>query len=159
MASSESTRNTGPHTTTSTKPMRNSTPGNHKTANRIHDTTGTAIRMRIIGCRYLSSESERYMAIAKATPKTKETTKAPITRASVTTISSGVMSTTLFAIRSRLGIANGGMPTKGARCDIASQQTAKTNSETNVSRGKISSGTGVRSVRASSCPCDIDYWA
>ena len=51
MASSESTRNTGPHTTTSTKPMRNSTPGNHKTANRIHDTTGTAIKMRIIGCR------------------------------------------------------------------------------------------------------------
>ena len=51
------------------------------------------------------------MAIAKATPKTKETTKAPITRASVTTMSSGVMSATLFAIRSRLGIANGGMPT------------------------------------------------
>ena len=51
MASSVSTRNTGPHTTTSTKPMRNSTPGNHSTANRIHDTTGTAIRMRIIGCR------------------------------------------------------------------------------------------------------------
>ncbi len=51
MASSESTRNTGPHTTTSTKPMRNSTPGNHSTANRIHDTTGTAIKMRIIGCR------------------------------------------------------------------------------------------------------------
>src|SRR6185437_13988547 len=51
MASSVSTRNTGPHTTTSTKAMRNSTPGNHNTANRIHDTTGTAIRMRTIGCR------------------------------------------------------------------------------------------------------------
>ena len=110
MASSVSIRNTGPQTTTSTKPMRNSTPGNHSTANRIHDTTGTAISRRIIGCRYLSSESERYMAIASARPSTNETMRAAITRASVTTMSIGVMVATLFAMRTKLGIANGGIP-------------------------------------------------
>src|SRR5476649_2142948 len=91
MASSVSTRNTGPQTTTSTKPMRNSTPGNHSTANKIHDTTGTAMNRRMIGCKYFSSGSERYMAIASAMPSTKEAISAPMTRASVTTMSIGVM--------------------------------------------------------------------
>src|SRR5215831_19484008 len=110
MASSVSTRKTGPHTTTSTKQMRNSTPGNHSTANRIHDTTGTAISRRIIGCRYLSSESERYIAIASARPRTNEMKRAAITRASVTAISIGVMVATLRAMRTKLGIAKGGIP-------------------------------------------------
>ena len=90
--------------------MRNSTPGNHSTANKIHDTTGTAMRRRIIGCKYLSSESERYIAIAIATPSRNETMSAAITRANVTTISMGVMVATLFAMRTKLGIANGGIP-------------------------------------------------
>ncbi len=51
MASSESTRKTGPQTAISTNAMRNSTPRNHSTANRIHDTTGTAMNSRISGCR------------------------------------------------------------------------------------------------------------
>ncbi len=51
MASSASTRKTGPQTAISTKAMRNSTPRNQSTANRIHDTTGTAISSRTIGCR------------------------------------------------------------------------------------------------------------
>ena len=51
MASSASTRNTGPHTAISTKAMRNSTPRNHSTANRIQETTGTAMKSRTIGCR------------------------------------------------------------------------------------------------------------
>ena len=110
MASMVSIRNTGPHTTTSTKPMRNSTPGNHSTANRIHDTTGTAIRMRIIGCRYSSSVSERYIAIASDRPMTKDAISAPITRASVTTMSIGVMTVMLLAIFTRLGMAKGGIP-------------------------------------------------
>ncbi len=121
MASSVSTRNTGPHTTTSTKPMRNSTPGNHSTANKIHDTTGTAMNRRIIGCRYFSSGSERYIAIASARPITKDAISAPMTRASVTTMSIGVMVAMLLAIRTRLGIANGGIPRTGARCDSTSQ--------------------------------------
>src|SRR5438874_13790324 len=108
MASSVSIRKTGPQTTTSTKPMRNSTPGNQSTANRIHETTGTAISTRIIGCKYLSSESERYIAIAKARPSTNETMSAAITRAKVTTTSIGVMVVRLRAMRTKLGIANGG---------------------------------------------------
>src|SRR5881397_3145937 len=43
IASSTSTRNTGAHTTTSTKAMRTSTHLNHSTAKRIQHTTGTAI--------------------------------------------------------------------------------------------------------------------
>ena len=132
MASSVSTRKTGPQTTTSTNPMRNSTPGNHSTANRIQETTGTAIRMRIIGCRYFSSVSERYIAIASTTPSTNETISAPMTRASVTAISMGVMVVIAFAIRSMLGIANGGIPSAGARCDSTSQASAKTSRETSV---------------------------
>ena len=116
--------------------MRNSTPGNHSTANKIHDTTGTAIRMRIIGCRYFSRASERYIAIASASPSTKETISAPMTRASVTAMSAGVMVAMLLPIFSRLGMANGGIPSTGARCDSASQQTAKTRRETRVCRGK-----------------------
>src|SRR5215510_15372945 len=110
MASSVSIRNTGPHTITSTKAIRNSTPGNHSTANRIHDTTGTAINRRIMGWRYLFRDSERYMAIASASPSTNEMIRAAITRARVTTMSMGVMVVTLFAIRTKLGIANGGIP-------------------------------------------------
>src|ERR1044071_6846782 len=144
IASSESIRNTGPQTITSTKPMRNSTPGNQSTANRIHDTTGTAIRMRIIGCRYLSSAGERYIAIASMTPSTNETASAPITRASVTTTSSGVIVAKLFAILTKLGIANGGMPMSGARCDSTSQQTTKTSSDTRVWRGKVRSNADSR---------------
>src|SRR5882757_8084602 len=145
MASSVSTRNTGPQTTTSTKPMRNSTPGNHSTANKIHDTTGTAMNSRMIGCRYFSSESERYMAIASARPSTKEATSAAITRASVTTMSIGVMVVMLLAIRTRLGMAKGGIPSTGARLDSTSQQTAKISSETSVCRGKVKVRTGSRS--------------
>src|SRR5262249_51327165 len=110
IASSVSTRNTGPHTTTRTNPMRNSTPGNQSTANKIHDTTGTAISRRIIGCRYLLSVSERYIAIARARPSTNDTIRAAITRASVTTMSMGVMVAMLRAMRAKLGIANGGIP-------------------------------------------------
>ena len=44
-----STRKTGAHTTTSTKAMRNSTHLNHSTANRIQQTTGTAMKSRTIG--------------------------------------------------------------------------------------------------------------
>src|SRR5262249_54385332 len=51
IASSVSTRNTGAHTTTSTKPMRNSTPRNQSTANRIQEITGTAISSLISGRR------------------------------------------------------------------------------------------------------------
>src|SRR5687768_3125828 len=144
MASSESIRNTGPQTITSTKPMRNSTPGNHSTANRIHDTTGTAIRMRIIGCRYFSSDSERYIAIASATPSRNDTASAPITRASVTTMSIGVMVAKLFAILTKLGIANGGIPSAGARTDSTSQQTTKTSSDTRVWRGNFRSSADSR---------------
>src|SRR5262249_1464945 len=97
-------------TTTRTKQMRNSTPGNHSTAKRIQETTGTAISSRIMGCRYLSSESERYIAIASARPSTNEAISAAITRASVTTMSIGVMVVMLLAIRTKLGTANGGMP-------------------------------------------------
>ena len=141
MASSVSTRNTGPHTTTSTKPMRNSTPGNHSTANRIHDTTGTAIRMRIIGCRYFSSGSERYIAIASARPSTKDAISAPMTRASVTAMSIGVMVATLFAIRTRLGMANGGIPSTGARCDSTSQTDGE-DQQRDESLARKASGTG-----------------
>ena len=112
--------------------MRNSTPGNHSTANRIQDTTGTAIRIRIRGCRYFSSGSERYIAMASARPSTKDATSAAMTRASVTAMSMGVMVATLLAIRTRLGMANGGIPSTGARCDMTSQTTAKTSSETRV---------------------------
>src|ERR1700730_2180087 len=141
MASSVSTRNTGPHTTTSTKPMRKSTPGNHITANRIQDTTGTAMNRRMIGCRYFSSGSERYIAIASTRPRTNEAISAPMTRASVTAMSIGVMVAMLFAIRSRLGIANGGIPSTGARCDSTSHTTQKTRRETKVCRGKTRLGT------------------
>src|SRR4029450_249234 len=110
MASSVAIRKTGPQTITSTKQMRNSTPGNHSTANRIHDTTGTAINRRIMGWRYLSRDLERYMAIASASPSTKEMISAAITRARVTTTSIGVMVAILFAIRTKLGMANGGIP-------------------------------------------------
>src|SRR5580704_8048644 len=144
IASRASTRKTGPQTTTSTKPMRNSTPGNQSTANKIQDTTGTAIKSRIIGCKYFSSGSERYIAIASARPRTKEAMSAPMTRASVTTTSIGVMVATLFAIRTRLGIANGGIPSTGARCDNTSQAVAKTRRETKVWRGKLRSGTDSR---------------
>src|SRR4029079_16393482 len=144
MASSVSTRKTGPQTTTSTNPMRNSTPGNHSTANKIQETTGTAIRMRIIGCRYLSSVSDRYIAIASMMPSTNETISAAMTRASVTATSRGVMVVIAFAIRSRLGIANGGIPSAGARCDRTSQTSAKTVRRRRVCRGKISTGTDSR---------------
>src|ERR1041385_8385448 len=144
IASSVSIRNTGPQTTTSTKPMRNSTPGNHSTANRIHDTTGTAIRSRIMGCRYFSSDVERYIATASARPSTKDTKSAPITRASVTRMSAAVMVARLWAILTKLGIANGGIPSAGARCDRSSQHTAKTSSDTSVWRGKVRSRTKSR---------------
>src|SRR3954454_3400022 len=151
MASRVSIRNTGPQTTTSTKPIRNSTPGNHSTANRIQDTTGTAIRRRIIGCRYFSRDCERYIAIASARPSPNETRSAPITRASVTTMSAAVMSPKLFAILTKLGMANAGIPSVGARCDSTSQQTTTTSSETRVWRGNF------RSVTATRCSSwDID---
>src|SRR4051812_26895034 len=144
IASSVSTRNTGPQTTTSTKPMRNSTPGNHRTANRIQDTTGTAIKRRTIGCRYFSRDSERYIAIASARPSANETSSAPITRASVTTMSAAVTSAKLFAIFTKLGIANAGIPSVGARYDNNSQKTTKTSSETRVWRGNFTSVTATR---------------
>src|SRR5689334_2854035 len=144
MASSVSTRKTGQQTTTNTNPIRNSTPGNHSTANKIQETTGTAIRIRIIGWRYLSRLSERYIAIARTMPSTKETISAPMTRASVTTISIGVMVVIDFAIRAMLGIAKGGIPRAGARYDRSSQTSAKTSRETRVCRGKIRTGTDSR---------------
>jgi hypothetical protein len=58
----------------------------------------------------LSSESERYIAIASATPSTKDAISAAITRASVTATSTGVMSTRLLAILTKLGMAKGGIP-------------------------------------------------
>src|SRR6266567_2646512 len=100
IASSVSIRNTGPQTTTSTKPMRNSTPGNQSNAT--------------------------------------------ITRASVTTMSTGVMVAKLFAILTTLGMANGGIPSTGARCDSTSQQTTKTSSDTRVWRGNFRSRTESR---------------
>ena len=51
MASKASIRKTGPQTAINTKAIRNSTPRNHSTANRIQDTTGTAMNRRIIGRR------------------------------------------------------------------------------------------------------------
>src|SRR4051794_23484056 len=149
IASSVSIRNTGPQTTTSTKPMRNSTPGNQSTANRIHDTTGTAIRSRIIGCRYFSSDAERYIAMASARPSTNDTSSAPMTRAKVTATSTNVMVAKLLAILTKLGMANGGIPSTGARYDRSSQQTTKTSSETRVWRGNVRSRT---ESRCSACP-------
>ena len=44
-------------------------------------TAGTAMSRRIIGCKYQQSKSERYIAIAIATPSRNETMRAAITRA------------------------------------------------------------------------------
>ena len=55
------------------------------------------------------------MAIARNTPSTKDTISAPITRASVTAMSIGVMVAMLLAIFSRPGMAKGGIPRYGAR--------------------------------------------
>src|SRR5262249_5387245 len=134
MASSESTRKTGPQTATSTKQIRNSTPRNHNTANRIHDTTGTAMNRRINGCRKPSSLADRYIAVASRRPSTNDSTSAPMTRATVTTTSIGVIVSRLCPMRTKLGIAKAGIPSVGARCDSSSQAIANATSESAVWR-------------------------
>jgi len=47
-------------------------------------------------------------------------------------MSAAVMSAKLFAIFTKLGMANAGIPSVGARCDSTSQQTTKTRSDTSV---------------------------
>src|SRR6478735_4615454 len=132
MASSESTRKTGPQTAISTKAIRNSTPRNHSTANRIQDTTGTAMNSRMMGWRYRSRFSDRYIAIARTRPRTNDRISAPMTRATVTTTSMGVIVIMLCAIRTKLGIAKAGMPSAGAKYDSTSQTTTKIRSERRV---------------------------
>src|SRR5436190_892793 len=137
IASSASTRKTGPQTATSIKAMRNSAPRNHNTANRIQDTTGTAISRRIIGNAYLSSLSDLYIKVARRTPSTNERISAPTTRARVTPTSRGVMVRRLCPMRNKPGIANAGMPKAGAEYDSSSQTMAKRRSETRVSRENV----------------------
>src|SRR3954447_11498336 len=132
MASSESTRKTGPQTAISTKAIRNSTPRNHSTANRIQDTTGTAMNSRMMGCRYRSRSSDRYIAIASTRPRANDRISAPMTRATVTTTSMGVIVIMLCAMRTKLGIAKAGMPSAGAKYDSTSQTTTKIRSERRV---------------------------
>src|SRR5262245_61661637 len=134
MASSESIRKTGPQTATSTKQIRNSTPRNLSTANRIQDTTGTAMNRRINGWRKPSSFGDRYMAVASSRPNANERTRAPRTRATVTTTSTGVIVSRLCPMRTKLGMANAGTPMNGARCDSNSQTIAKASSESAVWR-------------------------
>src|SRR3954447_8693846 len=132
MASSESTRKTGPQTAISTKAIRNSTPRNHSTANRIQGTTGTAMNSRMMGCRYRSRSCDRYIAIASTRPRANDRISAPMTRATVTTTSMGVIVIMLCAMRTKLGIAKAGMPSAGAKYDSTSQTTTKIRSERRV---------------------------
>src|SRR6476661_5529058 len=132
MASNASIRKTGPQTAISTKAIRNSTPRNHSTANRIQDTTGTAMNSRMMGWRYRSRFSDRYIAIARTRPITNDRISAPMTRATVTTTSMGVIVIMLCAIRTKLGIAKAGMPSAGAKYDSTSQTTTKIRSERRV---------------------------
>src|SRR5262249_4488301 len=67
-------------------------------------------------------------------PSTNDRMSAPITRASVTTTSIGVIVSRLWPMRTKLGIANAGIPSVGARCDSASQAIAKITSERTVCR-------------------------
>src|SRR6185436_16589686 len=139
IASSESTRKTGPKTAISTKAIRNSTPRNHSTANRIQDTTGTAMNSRMMGCRYRSRSSDRYIAIARTRPRVNDRISAPITRATVTTTSIGVIVIMLCAMRTKLGIAKAGIPSAGAKYDSTSQTTTKIRSERTVCRENVPS--------------------
>src|SRR5215475_6143981 len=62
---------------------------------------------------------------------------APMTRASVTTTSIGVIVSRLWPMRTKLGIANAGIPSVGARWDSSSQAAAKTTSERTVWRDMV----------------------
>src|SRR5262249_47249633 len=76
------------------------------------------------------------MAMASASPSTNEMTSAASTRAKVTATSIQVTVARLCAMRVRLGTANGGMPMSGARCDSASQASARIAMVTSDWRGK-----------------------
>src|SRR4029077_15330014 len=67
--------------------------------------------------------------MARATPSTKETISAPMTRASVTRTSVGVIVSRLRPIRAKLGMAKAGIPSAGARYDSASHNAAKIRTE------------------------------
>src|ERR1700722_6508558 len=73
--------------------------------------------------------------MASATPSTKERISAPMTRASVTSTSMGVILTRLAQILAKPGIANAGMPSAGAKYESVCQSTQKTAMETSVWRG------------------------
>src|SRR5215831_7352279 len=62
---------------------------------------------------------------------------APMTRTSVTTTSIGVMVIRLCPMRTKLGMANAGIPSAGARCDNTSQATTKMASEKMVWRDHV----------------------
>src|SRR5262249_62281765 len=74
------------------------------------------------------------MRTASATPSTNDRISAPMTRASVTRTSIGVIVSRLCPMRAKLGIAKAGMPSVGARYDSASHKAAKIRSETTACR-------------------------
>src|SRR5882757_4522018 len=62
---------------------------------------------------------------------------APMTRATVTMTSSGVMVIRLCPMRTKLGMANAGIPSAGAKWDSTSQTTTKIRSEMTVCRENV----------------------
>src|SRR5882757_5654954 len=60
-----------------------------------------------------------------------------MTRATVTMTSSGVMVIRLRPMRTKLGMANAGIPSAGAKCDSTSQTTTKIRSEMTVWRENV----------------------
>src|SRR5882762_2603702 len=62
-----------------------------------------------------------------------------MTRATVTTTSTGAIVMRLCPMRTRLGIANAGIPSAGAKCDITSQAAANIKRERTVWRDNVPS--------------------
>ncbi len=63
---------------------------------------------------------------------TKDRISAPMMRATVTTTSTGVILSRLPPMRTKLGIANAGMPSEGAKYDSVCQNRQKIRIETSV---------------------------
>src|SRR5262249_29520205 len=82
--------------------------------------------------------------MASARPSTNDKISAPITRASVTTTSSGVIVTRLCAMRAKLGMAKAGMPSVGAKWDSVSQTMTKISRERTVWRENAPSSAASR---------------
>src|ERR1700724_4758816 len=75
---------------------------------------------------------------------TKERISAPMTRARVTSTSTGVILSRLPQIRTKLGIAKAGMPSAGAKYDSVSQIRQKIRIETSAWLGNFPARSAAR---------------